>query len=225
MTEETELGPGRATPVAAMAAMGIDSDGDGVEMADEEIGVRAAIEAVLLVAEEPVSVSALAGAVEASETEAEGCLRRIAADLAEAGGGWVLRQVGGGWRLYTRPEAGECVERFVRNARHPRLTQAALETLAIVAYRQPVTRQDIAAIRGVNADGVVKTLERWGLVAQVGRDEGPGQAGLYATTAEFLEKLGLDSLKDLPPLADFLPTGEVLEELEAAGAVPELPRQ
>jgi segregation and condensation protein B len=136
----------------------------------------------------------------------------------------VLRKIAGGWRLYTHPDTSEVVERFVLSSRHSRLTKAALETLAIVAYKQPVTRHQVSAIRGVNTEGVLKALVDRGLLAEVGHDQGPGRPILYATTPEFLERLGLDSVADLPSLAPLLGSGDDgedgREELEPRAGEP-----
>jgi segregation and condensation protein B len=156
----------------------------------------------------------LAQVTEMPKDEVESELRALAADLESGERGVSLREVAGGWRMYTHPDAAAYVERFVRSVQQPRLTQAALETLSIVAYKQPVTRQQIAAIRGVDSDGVVGTLEMRGLVAEIGRDPGPGQAVFYGTTPQFLERLGLASLEDLPPIAELLPPASVADELE-----------
>jgi segregation and condensation protein B len=172
-----------------------------------------ALEAILLVAAEPLPAGTLASLVEAPRPEVEEDLRGLAAAYDDAGSGIVLRNVAGGWRLYSSPDAAPVVERFILSSRHTRLTRAALETLAIVAYKQPVTRHHVAAIRGVNSDGVLKALADRGLLQEVGREEGPGRPLLYGTTPEFLERLGLASVKDLPPLAPLL--GEPDEE--AAG--------
>jgi segregation and condensation protein B len=163
-----------------------------------------ALEAVLFVADEPLSSGTLGQLLEVERHEAERLLEGLAEDLARAGSGIVLRQVGGGWRLYTHPDAAPVVERFVLSSRHSRLTKAALETLAIVAYKQPVTRHQISAIRGVDSEGVLRALVDRGLLAEVGREEGPGRPILYGTTGEFLERLGLSSVGDLPPLAPLL---------------------
>ncbi|HEX9891827.1 MAG TPA: SMC-Scp complex subunit ScpB [Actinomycetota bacterium] len=170
------------------------------------------LEAILFVADEPLSAGTLAAAVDAERPEVEADLERLAASYLEESAGIVLRNVAGGWRLYTNPDAASVVERFILASRHTRLTKAALETLSIVAYKQPVTRHHVAAIRGVNSDGVLKALTDRGLLAEVGRDEGPGRPLLYGTTPEFLERLGLPSVKDLPPLAPLLG-----EDEEAAG--------
>jgi segregation and condensation protein B len=163
-----------------------------------------ALEAVLFVADEPLSSGTLGQLLEVERHEAERLLEGLAGDLARAGSGIVLRQVGGGWRLYTHPDAAPVVERFVLSSRHSRLTKAALETLAIVAYKQPVTRHQISAIRGVDSEGVLRALVDRGLLAEVGREDGPGRPILYGTTGEFLERLGLSSVGDLPPLAPLL---------------------
>lgn len=176
--------------------------------------LRRILEAILFVCDEPVPVTILAQVTEEPRDTVETELRRLAADLEEGDRGIALREVAGGWRLYTHPDAAPYVERFVLSVQQPRLTQAALETLAIVAYKQPVTRQQIAAIRGVDSDGVVGTLEQRGLVHEVARDSGPGQAVLYGTTLPFLERLGLASLGDLPPIADLLPSASAADELE-----------
>ena len=166
--------------------------------------LRRALEAVLFVADEPLSSATLAHAVEADRLDVERVLERLADSHARLGSGIVLRRVAGGWRLYTNPDAAPAVERFVLSSRHSRLTKAALETLAIVAYKQPVTRHQVSAIRGVNSEGVLRALVDRGLLAEVGREEGPGRPVLYGTTVDFLERLGLDSIGDLPPLAPLL---------------------
>jgi segregation and condensation protein B len=128
----------------------------------------------------------------------------MADDYEARSSGLALRNVAGGWRLSTHPDAAPFVEQFVLSNRHARLTKAGLETLAIVAYKQPVTRHQVSAIRGVNSDGVLRALSDRGLVSEVGREEGPGRPMLYGTTPEFLERLGLPSLASLPPLAPLL---------------------
>lgn len=176
------------------------------------------VEAVLFVADEPLSAAAVAQAVGCDRTEAEAILRRLAEGYEARGSGLVLRNVAGGWRLYTAAAARGAVERFVRASRHTRFTKASLETLAIVAYKQPVTRHQVSAIRGVDSDGVLRALVERGLVAEVGRDDGPGRPVLYGTTPEFLERLGLASVGDLPPLAPLLgPAGDEREAGRHAG--------
>lgn len=165
---------------------------------------RQALEAVLFVADEPVPVPALSQILEVGTTELEAELAMLATRLEEERRGFVLRHVAGGWRFYTAPEVAAHVERWVVAGRSARLSQAALETLAVIAYKQPISRGEINEVRGVNADAAVRTLLARGFITEVGRESGPGQAVLYGTTASFLEKLGVDSLEDLPPLSDFL---------------------
>jgi segregation and condensation protein B len=166
------------------------------------------LEAVLFVADEPVPAASLAPLLDADRTAVEGLLEELASEYEKTGSGLALRKVAGGWRLYTHPDTGEVVERFVLSSRHSRLTKAALETLAIVAYKQPVTRHQVSAIRGVNTEGVLKALAERGLLAEVGTEDGPGRPILYGTTPEFLERLGLDSVADLPSLARLLGSGD-----------------
>lgn len=176
---------------------------------------RAAIEAILMVAEEPVPAQLLAQLLEISQEEVEARCAALAEAYEAEGRGFQLARVAGGYRFQSHPDQAPYVERFVLEGQSARLSAAALETLAIVAYKQPISRAQIAAIRGVNVDGVVRTLQQRGYIDEVGRDPGPGQAVLYGTTPKFLEKLGLDSLDDLPPLAQFVPGAEVVEQLEA----------
>jgi segregation and condensation protein B len=166
--------------------------------------VRQALEAILFVADEPLSAAVLGQAVGMSRRDAESILRIMAEHYEDRGSGIVLKEVAGGWRLMTHPEAAPYVRQFVLSNRHVRLTKASVETLAIVAYKQPVTRHQVSSIRGVDSDGVLRALADRGLVEEVGRDEGPGRAVLYGTTPGFLERLGLPSLADLPPIAPLL---------------------
>ena len=190
--------------------MSSDAPVDRGSTADRESGeleparLRAALEAIMLVADEPVSETVLAGVLAQPSGRVAVALAELSAEYTAAGRGFDLRQAAGGWRLYTRAEQAAYVERFVLDGQQARLTQAALETLAVVAYRQPVTRSRISAIRGVNCDGVIRTLLARGLVEEAGTEPETG-AHLYRTTTVFLEKLGLDSLDELPPLAPFLP--------------------
>lgn len=175
-------------------------------------GLRPALEAILTVADEPVAEVTLAQVLERPVSEISAALRELSAEYTAAGRGFDLRDVAGGWRFYTRAECAPYVERFVRDGQTVRLTQAALETLAVVAYRQPVSRARVSAIRGVNSDGVMRTLVARGLVEEAGTDP-ESQAVLYRTTSYFLERLGLRSLDELPELAPFLPDDvETLEE-------------
>ena len=172
------------------------------------------LEALLFVSDEPVSSTVLAQALGVERREADVLCEELAAAFEERGAGMTLRSVAGGWRLTTHPDAAPIVEQYVLASRHTRLMKAALETLAIVAYKQPVTRHQISGIRGVNSEGVLRALVDRELVAEVGREEGPGRPVLYGTTPEFLERLGLPSLSALPPLAPLL--GQSVVEVEDA---------
>ncbi|MDZ7677291.1 MAG: SMC-Scp complex subunit ScpB [Acidimicrobiales bacterium] len=175
---------------------------------------RRAIEAVLMVADEPVDPQLLAQLVELPMPRVESLCETMATDYEAEERGFVLVRVAGGYRFQSHPDQAPYVERFVLDGQSARLSAAALETLAIVAYKQPVSRAQIAAIRGVSVDGVMRTLQQRGYIDEIGRDPGPGQAVLFGTTQTFLERLGLDSLADLPPLGDFVPDAEVVEALE-----------
>lgn len=185
----------------------------GGELADLPGGVRAGIEAVLAVVDEPVSAHRLAGVLGLPTERVRGLLTDLAAQYRAEHRGFELREVAGAWRLYSAPAFGPWVEAFVLEGQSARLTQASLETLAVVAYRQPVSRGRIAAIRGVNVDGVVRTLLTRGLIEEAGRD-GEGGAMRYRTSTLFLERMGLTSLEELPPLAPYLPGMEELDEIE-----------
>ncbi len=164
-------------------------DDDGLEPSLGAPSLAAALEAVLLVTDQPLDVATLASLVRRPAPEVEERLRALALDYDESGRGFELREVAGGWRFYTRADCAEVVERYVRDGQQARLTQAALETLAVVAYRQPVSRARISAVRGVNVDGVIRTLTSRGLVAEAGHDDSTG-AILYRTTELFLDRLG-----------------------------------
>ena len=176
------------------------------------VALDAVLEALLLVTDEPVTAATLAQVTERATAEVEAVLAGLAAAYASQKRGFELRVVAGGWRLYTRADCAPYVERFLLGGQQARLTQAALETLAVIAYRQPVTRARVSAVRGVNVDGVVRTLQARGLVVDAGQDP-DGSATLYRTTPLFLERLGLRSLDDLPALAPLLPE---LDELDDA---------
>lgn len=166
---------------------------------------KAALEALLLVSSDPVSASALAQALDIAPGEAASLLAELKVEYEEANRGFQLREVAGGWRLFTHPAFHEQVEAFVLSWDTQKLSQAALETLAVIAYHQPATREQVRGIRGVNSDGVISSLVDKGLVRELGRDAEHGQAILYGTTNAFLEKFGLRSLKDLPDLEQFAP--------------------
>ena len=183
----------------------VDGDGDGDGDGDEAgPGLRAALEAIMLVADEPIPEVMLAQVLERPRGEIGVVLRELREEYTMQGRGFDLREVAGGWRFYTRSDCAPLVERFVRDGQEVRLTQAALETLAVVAYRQPVSRARVSAVRGVNCDGVMRTLVLRGLVEESGTDTETG-AILYRTTGYFLERMGLTSVADLPDLAPFLP--------------------
>lgn len=173
-----------------------------------------AIEAIVMVAEEPAEPELLAQLLEISPARVADICEALAESYRREDRGFELVRVAGGYQYQTRPELGAYVERFVVDGQGARLSGAALEALAIVAYKQPVSRAQVAAIRGVNADAVMRTLAARGLITEVARDPGPGQAALYGTTALFLEKLGLYSLDELPSLAEFVPGAEIMDSLE-----------
>ncbi len=198
-----------ATRTAAMRPA-IEGDEADIEEVDGP-GVRASLEAILLVADEPVPEVLLAQVLERPRGEIDAALRALAAEYTADGRGFDLREIAGGWRFYTREDCAPLVERFVRDGQEVRLTQAALETLAVIAYRQPVSRARVSAVRGVNCDGVIRTLVLRGLVEDSGTDQETG-AILYRTTGYFLERLGMASLDELPDLAPFLP--ENIEDIE-----------
>jgi len=178
---------------------------------------RKALEAILFVVEEPVAAHDLAQVLEVATDRLVEALHELRRSYVDEGRGFVLREVAGGWRLYTDPGAAAYVERFVLRGRSATLSQAALETLAIVAYKQPVTRSQVSEVRGVDADGAVRTLLSRGLVEEVGRADVPGSPLLYATTTQFLERLGLDSLDDLPALPVLTPPGPLPDEPAPGG--------
>jgi segregation and condensation protein B len=184
-----------------------------------------ALEALFFVSDEPLTSAVLAQALELDRRTVEAMCDRLQRELDDRGSGLVLRNVAGGWRLFTHPDTAATVERFVLSSRQARLTKAALETLSIVAYKQPVTRHQVSAIRGVNSDGVLRALADRGLVEEAGREEGPGRPVLYGTTPQFLERLGLPSLASLPSLAPLLgaDVGDEGEPDAPAGAPSEGP--
>jgi segregation and condensation protein B len=177
-------------------------------------GLLAPLEAILFVAEAPVPLTELAEVLEAAPGEVRSALDTLGARLDADESGLMLKEAAGGWRLYTRPEQRPYLERFAASETSTRLSKAALETLAVVAYRQPVSRAQVSEIRGVDSDHALRTLERRGLVDVVGTAPGAGQALLFGTTPLFLEKIGLRSLDELPPLGDHVPPAGVMEHLE-----------
>ena len=200
----------------------------GVDTLDVAVAeLRPALEAILMVSDEPLGTVRLASVVGHPVEDVEAALEALAGEYAEQGRGFDLRSVAGGWRFYSRPEFAGVVESFVLEGQQARLTRAALETLSVVAYKQPVSRARVSAIRGVNVDGVMRTLLTRGLVEEAGQDHETG-ANLYRTTGYFLERIGITDLGDLPELAPYLPDlADMEEELteqvsqEALAAQPE----
>jgi segregation and condensation protein B len=184
-------------------------------MPDTEHDTRRAIEAVLMVAEMPVEPQLLAQLLEIPVARVTELCHAMAEQYEAEGRGFALVSVAGGWRFQSHADLAPYVERFVLEGQSARLSAAALETMAIVAYKQPVSRAQVAAIRGVNVDGVMRTLQQRGFITEVGKDPGPGQAVLFGTTPLFLERLGLNGLEELPALSEFVPGADVVEHLEA----------
>ena len=176
--------------------------------------IKAGIEAILMVADEPVSPAQLADIIGTGKDEIEIAAADLIQSYASQRRGFILQRVAGGLRFQSNPDQASIVERFVLDGQASRLSAAALETMAIIAYKQPISRNQISAIRGVNAEGVVRTLEARGYVAELARDPGPGRASLYGTTPAFLERLGLNSIDELPPLGQFVPGADIVEALE-----------
>jgi segregation and condensation protein B len=187
---------------------------DDIERAARVTEYKRAIEAIVLVAHDPVPHELLAQLLEQPTALIEQWCDELAVHYRTGLAGFELVRVAGGVRYQTAPDLTPYVERFLLHDQRARLSGAALDTLAIVAYKQPISRAQVAAIRGVDPDGVLRTLQARGYIDEVGRDTGPGQAILFGTTATFLEKLGLESVDDLPPIAEFIPGPEVVEALE-----------
>lgn len=204
--------PARGHDDAIEASAELSAEEREAELRDHE--ARRAIEAVVLAATEPVEPRFLAELLEVPVSRVEELCAQLVDEYEVTGRGFVLARVAGGYRFQTHPELAPYVERFVLEGQHVRLSNPALETLAIIAYKQPISRGQISAIRGVNSDATLQTLIARGYVEEVARDPGPGLAVLYGTTSLFLERLGLDSLADLPPLGDFVPDASVVEALE-----------
>lgn len=182
------------------------------ELIGAEISLEAALEALLLVADQPVDPAELAVFLDQPRDRIERALEQLSAQYVSAGRGFELRSVDGCWRFYTARHVAPIIELHVTEGQQGRLSRAALETLAVVAYRQPVSRARVGAIRGVNVDGVMRTLVNRGLVAEAATDPETG-AVLFGTTGYFLERMGIESIGDLPPVADYLPAGAGLDEL------------
>lgn len=191
-----------------------DSDDAGPPSAAAVIDAKRAIEAIVLVASDPIPTQLLAQLIEFPVDAVAHLCSELAAEYREQRRGFQLAEVAGGWRFQTHPAMAAYVERFALEGQSARLSAAALETLAIVAYKQPISRGQVSAIRGVNVDGVLRTLEQRGYIEERARDAGPGQAILFGTTDLFLDKLGLAEIGDLPPLGEFVPAASVVEALE-----------
>ncbi|GAB3679736.1 SMC-Scp complex subunit ScpB [Angustibacter aerolatus] len=222
MTEEQQGAVGSVETDAADVVVDEDpvvdaaAEPPAIDLEATPSGARGAIEAVLMVVDEPVDETALAQALDLPPGQVAELVRSLAAEYDDAGRGFELRLVAGGWRVFSRSDYAPVVERFVVGGQQARLTQAALETLAVVAYRQPVSRARVSAVRGVNVDGVMRTLVTRGLVAETGSDPETG-AVLYGTTSTFLERMGLRSVDELPALAPYLPEVDALDDLERDG--------
>lgn len=189
---------------------------EGFDVDDFPGGARSTIEAILMVVDQPVTEIELADALELEQAQVHDHLVDLAHDYTSADRGFSLREINGGWRVYSRSDYAPAVEKFLMGGQQARLTQASLETLAVIAYRQPISRARVSAVRGVNVDGVVRTLTTRGLIAEMGTD-GEGGAHLYGTTPYFLQRLGLSSLDELPALAPYLPDPDVIDELLEQG--------
>jgi segregation and condensation protein B len=216
---EPEPEPDVPSPVVGDAGFPADLETDeaidAIETAERlRDASKRAIEALVMVAEEPLPSNLLGQLLEVSPVVVDRLCEELALAYEEEGRGFQLVRVAGGWRFQSHPDQAVYVERFVLQGQTAKLSVAALETLAIVAYKQPVSRAQVASIRGVSVDGVMRTLEQRGYIAEIGKDPGPGQAVLFATTPLFLEKLGLDNIDELPPLGDFVPGADVVEQLE-----------
>ena len=192
------------------------AESPGFDVATFPGGAKSAIEAVLMVVDEPVSSASLASALEVTVDEVNAALNELEQEYAAAHRGFTLRSVGGGWRVYSRADYAPVVEKFLLDGQQARLTQAALETLAVIAYRQPVSRGRVSAIRGVNVDGVIRTLLTRGLIEELD-EAGEGGSILYGTTSYFMERMGLGTLDELPAIAPFLPEVDALDDLAERG--------
>jgi len=219
-TEDTPIADQAPAPAPASADAAVAEEAPAASVKPEPVrlpleALRPALEAILLVVDEPVAEVLLAQVLERPREEVVAALEALATEYTEAARGFDLRRAAGGWRLYTRDDFAPYVEKFVLDGQQARLTQAALETLAVVAYKQPVTRSRISAIRGVAVDGVIRTLLTRGMIEECGAEPDTG-AHLYRTTTLFLEKLGLDSIDELPALAPLLPDLDTLDDVIAA---------
>jgi segregation and condensation protein B len=184
-------------------------------MSEVQPSERKIVEAILLSADEPLPAALIGEVLERPRRDVEALLSELAGSYEAEDRGFVLREVAGGWRLYTASDCAPWLERFAMRHTHARLTGAALEVLAIVAYRQPISRVEISEVRGVESDGVVRTLQQRGLITETGIGAGPGSPVLFSVSDEFLERMGLRSVDGLPPLTEFMPDSEAVEDMEA----------
>lgn len=211
-SDAQESGPGVGSPPGADSVGGESDQPRSIDADIDDAELKAALEAILLVVDTPATVQQLADAVVVEPARVEAMLVAMSADLSERASGIDLRSSGEGWRFYTRSTYAPYVERVLLDGARSKLTRAALETLAVIAYRQPVTRARVSAVRGVNVDGVIRTLLARGLITEAGTD--PDTTAIsYATTELFLERLGLDALSDLPPIAPLLPDVDVIDDI------------
>ncbi|GAB3008169.1 SMC-Scp complex subunit ScpB [Saccharothrix stipae] len=199
-------------PAAGADEVAADDEAGGLPDLSDESEFEGALESILLVVDTPIAEEQLAAVLEQSVKRVTTALHRLAARYTERNSGIDLRRIGDGWRFYTRDRFAPFVEKLLLDGQRAKLTRAALETLAVIAYRQPVTRARIAAVRGVNVDGVIRTLVARGLIAETGTDSDTGGI-LYRTTELFLERLGLSSLSDLPPIAPLLPEVDAIDDV------------
>lgn len=202
-------------PVTAPAEE-IPVEPEGFDVEDFPGGARSTIEAILMVVDQPLTALDLADSLELEVDAVTAHLQALDAEYAEQQRGFTLREINGGWRVYSRADYAPAVEKFLMGGQQAKLTQASLETLAVIAYRQPISRARVSAVRGVNVDGVIRTLTTRGLIAETGTD-GEGGAMLYGTTPYFLQRMGLSSLDELPALAPYLPEIDVIDELIEQG--------
>ncbi|PSL53189.1 segregation and condensation protein B [Saccharothrix carnea] len=217
MSDQAATEPPEPLPLAVDAGTDDVGTGDEAEVGglpdlSDDTEFEGALESILLVVDSPIAEEQLAGVLDQSVKRVTAALRTLAARYTEQGSGIDLRRIGDGWRFYTRDRFAPFVEKLLLDGQRAKLTRAALETLAVIAYRQPVTRARIAAVRGVNVDGVIRTLVARGLIAETGTDSDTGGI-LYRTTELFLERLGLSSLGDLPPIAPLLPEVDAIDDV------------
>lgn len=213
---ETAAPVGAPEPVPQRGAPPLAADPAVLDLTDETrlTELTRGIEALVMVSIEPIPDAALARALGTDEVTVRAICVALSDAYEDQGRGFQLAYVAGGWRFQSHPDLAPVITEFVMEGQNARLSPAAMETLAIIAYKQPISRAQIGAIRGVNVDGVMRTLIQRGYIAEVGRDDGPGQAVLFGTTALFSEKLGIAGPEDLPPLGDFVPPAHVVEALE-----------